>query len=90
MWWDVLIAKGILLQTLIVIAWVGANLALFVVNYEDTRWWNIGLALGHVANLNLGIVLLPVARNSVWTFLLRMPFEKALRLHRVCYSCLGT
>ncbi len=41
-------------------------------------------AIGHLNNLNLGILLLPLARNSFWLRYLGVSFERAIRYHRWC------
>lgn len=38
--------------------------------------------IGYGATLAMAIQLLPVTRNSVWLYLLGIPFERALRMHR--------
>jgi predicted ferric reductase len=39
--------------------------------------------LGQLGNLVLGLLSLPVARNSVWAEVLHLPWEQAISLHRV-------
>ena len=38
--------------------------------------------LGHMSNLSLSLVLLPVARGSVWEAAFGVPFDRALVYHR--------
>jgi len=42
----------------------------------------VALVLGHLIEVNLGLQLLPVARNSVWCACFGLGFERAVRLHR--------
>lgn len=39
--------------------------------------------LGHVTNLSMSLLILPVARNSVWEGVFGMPFERLIKYHRV-------
>jgi hypothetical protein len=38
--------------------------------------------LGHIIQLNLGLILFPITRQSVWLLILGMSFEKAAKYHR--------
>jgi hypothetical protein len=38
--------------------------------------------MGHCNEFNLGLLILPVTRNSVWCLLFGVPFERAIRYHR--------
>jgi hypothetical protein len=38
--------------------------------------------IGHLNSLNVGLVILPISRNSIWLRFFGIPFEKALKLHR--------
>eukprot|EP01087_Luapelamoeba_hula_P007878 TRINITY_DN1936_c0_g1_i1.p1 TRINITY_DN1936_c0_g1~~TRINITY_DN1936_c0_g1_i1.p1 ORF type:complete len:501 (+),score=60.35 TRINITY_DN1936_c0_g1_i1:83-1585(+) len=44
----------------------------------------VARAIGHCNNLNMGLLLLPVARNSMWSPLLGISYERFIRLHRWC------
>ena len=37
----------------------------------------------HMANLSLSFMLFPIAHNSLWESVFGIPFERALRYHRV-------
>lgn len=75
----------------IVFIWVYAVLNIGVTLYSYTRFSFYGHSpmsalvrtFGHLINVNLGATLLPVTRNSVWMWLLRMPFERANKYHRI-------
>jgi ferric-chelate reductase len=43
----------------------------------------VGKALGHVNVLNLSLILLPVTRHSVWTWIFNISYERAIRFHRL-------
>lgn len=47
---------------------------------EDVYRW--GRAFGYLNILNLSIVLLPVTRHSVWTWIFSISYERAIRYHR--------
>eukprot|EP00753_Platysulcus_tardus_P018622 PLAT6975.1.p1 GENE.PLAT6975.1~~PLAT6975.1.p1 ORF type:complete len:811 (+),score=384.14 PLAT6975.1:1314-3746(+) len=38
--------------------------------------------LGHVVEVNIGLLLLPNTRNSFWMHLFHIPFERAIKYHR--------
>jgi hypothetical protein len=38
--------------------------------------------MGHLNSLNVGLVILPISRNSIWLRFFGIPFEKALKVHR--------
>lgn len=63
--------------------------------YEDFPSWSKGYrtnevktsarfyrSIGEVNFVNLGYILFPIARNSVWTALLGISYERAVRFHR--------
>lgn len=37
---------------------------------------------GHICSLSMGLLLLPVTKNSIWEASLGIPFERAIRYHR--------
>ena len=39
-------------------------------------------SIGHLNCFSLGILILPVARNSLWMSLLHLPFERAIMYHQ--------
>eukprot|EP01125_Pyxidicula_operculata_P012328 TRINITY_DN4046_c0_g1_i1.p1 TRINITY_DN4046_c0_g1~~TRINITY_DN4046_c0_g1_i1.p1 ORF type:complete len:555 (-),score=34.34 TRINITY_DN4046_c0_g1_i1:138-1802(-) len=41
-----------------------------------------GRVLGHNLNLNMALLLLPVTKHSVWSHLFKIPFERAIVLHK--------
>lgn len=81
-----------LVEVGLVLMWLCFNVVVFFWQYyfnfnEFPESWPLILirlarTLGHINNLNLGLVLLPVARNSLWLPLLGLSFERAIRLHR--------
>mmetsp|Transcript_22693 Transcript_22693/g.31604 ORF Transcript_22693/g.31604 Transcript_22693/m.31604 type:complete len:561 (+) Transcript_22693:59-1741(+) len=74
-----------LLEIFVILGWFFANLAVFYFVYTvmvDGEFSPTLRAIGHLNAFNLGLLLLPVARNSVWLHLFGIPFEKALRVHR--------
>lgn len=38
--------------------------------------------IGHLNDLHMALLLLPVTRNSVWVWLFGIPFERAIKYHR--------
>jgi len=42
--------------------------------------------MGHMTTLTMSFLLFPVARNSVWEAVFGIPFERAIRYHRVLGS----
>jgi predicted ferric reductase len=75
-------------ELLLAALYVGLN-AWWYVHYQNAAdLTGAGLVrtakvVGHLNELNVALVLLPVARNSVWCWLFGLPFEKLVRYHRV-------
>jgi predicted ferric reductase len=83
-WGELLVCAGILGMFVV-------RLALFIAAFPEqslgarnsgvrATFWR---ALGELNFVTLGLVLFPVARNSVWMYLLGISFERAVRFHRM-------
>lgn len=63
----------------VLVLWYFRPRAWFSPHFENERW---GRALGQTCVAVLGLVVLPVSRNSIWTTTLGVPWEAMLVFHR--------
>lgn len=71
-------------EALVLVWYIVFNVVFF------TFWWSkvkdgddpIPRSLGHLNDLNISLLLFPVARNSVWSSLFGISFERAIKFHR--------
>eukprot|EP00056_Hartaetosiga_gracilis_P014109 m.239742 g.239742 ORF g.239742 m.239742 type:complete len:800 (-) comp14013_c0_seq1:142-2541(-) len=49
--------------------------------YRELQTW--ARVMGHITSLTMSLLILPVARNSLWDYVFGVPFERALQYHRV-------
>ena len=58
--------------------------------HNGTASWQeqVARAAGQLANCAFGLLLLPCARNSVWTVAFGVPWEAAIEIHRRLGCCM--
>ena len=58
--------------------------------HNGTASWQeqVARAAGQLANCAFGLLLLPCARNSVWTVAFGVPWEATIEIHRRLGSCM--
>eukprot|EP00055_Hartaetosiga_balthica_P005449 m.15995 g.15995 ORF g.15995 m.15995 type:complete len:794 (-) comp4555_c0_seq1:259-2640(-) len=59
----------------------GTNCTIPADEYPQLQIW--ARVIGHMTSLTLSLLILPVARNSLWDYVFGVPYERALQYHRV-------
>jgi hypothetical protein len=49
---------------------------------SETKLERVTRVIGHLNEINMALLILPVTRNSIWFLLFGIPFERALIYHR--------
>ena len=57
-------------------------------DYQDVQLY--ARVMGHMANLSMSLLILPVTHNSVWEAVFGVPFDRAIKYHRVLGSVAWT
>lgn len=72
-------------EVLVILAYLLALLALTIywasMNGWGTDGW--GIALGYASLSNIMMTLLPISKSNVWLYLFGIPFERAVKFHRM-------
>eukprot|EP01112_Ceratiomyxa_fruticulosa_P004687 TRINITY_DN15235_c0_g1_i1.p1 TRINITY_DN15235_c0_g1~~TRINITY_DN15235_c0_g1_i1.p1 ORF type:complete len:129 (-),score=7.76 TRINITY_DN15235_c0_g1_i1:324-710(-) len=73
-------------ELILLFMFAAANVVFFIYHYKTLKTVDdfIPRIFGHVASLNVGILLLLPHKNSLWTLLFGVSFERILRLGRWC------
>jgi ferric-chelate reductase len=66
----------------VVLAYFSVALIWFLYEVFANDTVAVGKALGYINVLNISLVLLPVTRHSVWTWIFNISYERAIRFHR--------
>jgi ferric-chelate reductase len=69
-------------ELFVILIYLAAATSWFLYGYYKTTTYRWGRGLGYVNILNLSLILLPITRHSVWTWIFNISYERAVRFHR--------